>query len=72
MRSSRNAQSFHFQKIAVRKKNENVQNPSSYIKKQLPRRKFEIKSCLVFFLQKLSKQFLFCTGENKFSSVFAF
>ena len=39
---------------------ENLRNPSLYIKKQSPIRKFEIKSCLVFFKnpQKWPKQFL--------------
>ena len=55
-----------------------LQNPSLFIKEQSPRRKFEIKGCLVFFKnsQKWSKRFLLCTRKTNFwggfSLVFAF
>ena len=46
-------QSFHFQKPQgpwlCKILRENLQNPSLYMKEQLPIIKFEIKSCLIFF-----------------------
>ena len=65
-------QSFHFQKIAgTLNMNIFLKFAESFlictIKEQSPRRKFEIKNCLIFFKnsQKWSKWFLICTGQNK-------
>ena len=73
-------QSFNFQKIAgTLNRNiflKNLQNPSLYIKEQSSRRKFKIKSWLIFFKnsQKWSKQFWSVQGKTHllggFSSVF--
>ena len=57
---------------------ENLRNPSLYTKEQSTRRKFEIKSCLLFLkiLKNGQHSFWSVQGKTKlflgFSSVFAF
>ena len=53
---------------------ENLQNPSLYIKEQSPRRKFEIKSCSLFFKnsQKWSNGLLSVQGKFFILNLFSF